>query len=208
LSELPLLLFLLTSLIVILTPGQDMVLVMSRSVALGPQAGVVTAAGISSGLLCHTLLAALGLGAILQTSDLVFLIMKVLGAGYLVYLGIKTFRAPPVQLNGDAQPHGSLRTLFVQGAVSNLSNPKIAIFYFAFLPQFVSTDVSSPTLTLLFLGIAFSVLTFMIKGPVGYGAGTLSGWLRSRPVVQIWMHRLSGCVLMALGVRLVLEERS
>ena len=201
-------LFLITSLVLIVTPGQDMVLVMSRSVALGAKAGVTTAAGVSTGLLGHTLLAGLGLGAILQSSGFLFTVIKIVGAAYLVYLGIKAFRTRPVELGRSEHHSGSLRKLFIQGAISNLSNPKIAIFYFAFLPQFVSAGTANPAGTLLALGSLFALLTFLVKGPIGYAAGALSGWLRTRPAVQVWLHRVSGCVLVALGLRLAFQSRT
>lgn len=134
--------------------------------------------------------------------------MKMIGAAYLVYLGIKTFRAPPIELDLSEHPSGGLRTHFVQGAVSNLSNPKIAIFYFAFLPQFVSAGVSHPTEMLFALGFIFSLLTFVVKGPIGYVAGALSAWLRARPAVQVWLNRTCGCVLIGLGFRLAFESRT
>jgi threonine/homoserine/homoserine lactone efflux protein len=206
-SDAQLVLFVVTSLVVIVTPGQDMILVMSRSIAQGSAAGIATAAGVSTGLLGHTLLAGLGLGSILLASETLFVVLKLVGAAYLVYLGIRLLltRAASLQLAGlRAAP---LRRLFVEGALSNLSNPKIAIFYFAFLPQFVAPDTAHPTGLLLMLGAAFSALTFIVKGPVGWFAGTLSGWLRERPRVLVAMHRTSGAVLVALGVRLAFERR-
>lgn len=201
-------LFLITSLALIITPGQDMVLVMSRSVSLGSKAGIVTAAGISIGLLGHTLLAALGLGAILTASEMLFTVMKFVGAAYLVYLGIKTFRAPPIDLGLTSSQPESLRKLFLQGALSNISNPKIAIFYFAFLPQFVSAEATNPRMQLLLLGFLFALLTFLVKCPIGFIAGKMSNWLKSRPAVQIGLNRFSGSVLVALGVRLALEGQT
>ncbi|MEE4379124.1 MAG: LysE family translocator [Candidatus Competibacteraceae bacterium] len=201
-------LFFITSLAIILTPGQDMILVMSRSIAQGSKAGVVTAAGISTGLLGHTLLAAFGLGAILQTSEVLFTGLKMLGAAYLVYLGIKMFKASPVNFLVAPQSTPSLQSLFFQGVIANLSNPKIAIFYFAYLPQFVALDAENPTETIVVLGALFGLLTFLIKGPIGYGAGTLSGWLRARPMTQQWLNRISGTVLIGLGIRLAFESRT
>ena len=96
----------------------------------------------------------------------------------------------------------------MDGALSNLSNPKVAIFYFAFLPQFVATGAPHPTLQLLALGSCFSALTFLVKGPVGLFAGVLSSWLRRRPSVLVWLYRSSGAVLVGLGVRLALERRN
>ena len=201
------LLFLITSLVVIVTPGQDMILVMSRSVTQGSAAGVATAAGVSVGLLGHTCLAALGLGSLLTASETLFLIFKLIGAGYLVYLGIRLVRTPATRFELAPFQVTPNRRLFVEGALSNLSNPKVAIFYFAFLPQFISSDVQQPTQLMLVLGAAFSILTFFVKGPVGYFAGTLSAWLRARPRVLAWMYRSSGMVLIALGAKLALDRR-
>lgn len=200
-------LFVLTSLLLILTPGQDMVLVMSRSVAQGPAAGVATAAGVSVGLVGHTVLATLGLGAVLRTSEWLFIALKLVGAAYLIYLGacLLLTRGSELAL-GDAQPR-SLARLFADGAFSNVSNPKIAVFYFAFLPQFVAPGASHPTLSVFVLGLVFAALTFVVKGPVGYFAGLLSGWLRARPAVLTWLHRSSGAILVALGVKLAFERR-
>lgn len=206
--DLPWLLFLATSLLVIATPGQDMILVMSRSVAQGPVAGVATAAGVSSGLVGHAILATLGLGAILRASEWVFVGLKLLGAAYLVWLGIGLLRTRSAELALRGSATRSLSRLFVDGALSNLSNPKIAVFYFAFLPQFVPQAAERPTLSVLLLGLVFAGLTFLIKAPVGLFAGLLSGWLRARPRALLWIHRTSGAVLVALGLRLAMEPRS
>jgi threonine/homoserine/homoserine lactone efflux protein len=200
--------FVVASLVLIVTPGQDMILVMSRSVAHGAAAGVATAAGVSVGLVGHTILATLGLGAVLRTSEWLFIGLKLVGAAYLLYLGIGLLltRRSALELGVATAPR-SVRKLFMDGALSNLSNPKIAIFYFAFLPQFVLPTAQHPTLTVLSLGSAFAALTFLIKGPVGVFAGALSGWLRTRPGVLAWVYRSSGAVLVGLGVRLALERR-
>ncbi len=206
-TEHQILFFVATSLVVIATPGQDMVLVMSRSIAQGSRAGVVTALGVSLGLMGHTCLAAFGLGAILSTSEIAFLVVKLIGAGYLIYLGGRMILSSAQSVHLDSLTAIPFPALFRQGAVSNLANPKVTVFYFAFLPQFVPQGEASPTLLLLFLGASFSVLTFMVKAPVGYGAGALSGWLRQRPRIQVWMNRISGCVLVGLGIRLGFAQR-
>lgn len=201
------LLFIVSSLVLIMTPGQDMILVMSRSVAQGAGAGVATAAGVSVGLIGHTVLAALGLGAILRTSEWLFLGLKLVGAAYLVYLGVGLLRAKGQELALSAGVPRSLWRLFFDGALSNVSNPKIAVFYFAFLPQFVLPGATHPTLCMLVLGLVFAGLTFLVKAPVGFGAGLLSGWLRARPMVLAWLYRTSGAVLVGLGVKLAFERR-
>jgi threonine/homoserine/homoserine lactone efflux protein len=200
--------FVVASLVLIATPGQDMILVMTRSVAQGAAAGVATAAGVSVGLVGHTILATLGLGAVLRTSEWLFVGLKLVGAAYLLYLGVGLLLTKRGAFElGVATAPRSARKLFMDGALSNLSNPKIAIFYFAFLPQFVSPAAQHPTLTVLALGSAFAALTFLIKGPVGMFAGALSGWLRARPGVLAWVYRSSGAVLVGLGVRLAFERR-
>lgn len=201
------LLFIVASLVLIVTPGQDMILVMSRSVTQGPSAGVVTAAGVSVGLIGHTILATLGLGAILRTSEWLFLALKLLGAAYLIYLGIQLLRSRSHDLQAAAGAPRSLLRLFFDGAFSNFSNPKIAVFYFAFLPQFVLPGAAHPTLSVFVLGLVFAGLTFLVKGPVGLGAGLLSSWLRSRPKVLTWLYRMSGLILLGLGAKLALERR-
>ena len=202
------LVFTVASLVLIVTPGQDMVLVMSRSIAQGPAAGVATAAGVSIGLVGHTVLATLGLGAVLRTSEWLFLALKLAGAAYLVYLGIGLLRTKGGELVVQTSSPRSLVRLFADGALSNVSNPKIAIFYFAFLPQFVMPGATHPTLSMFVLGLAFAALTFVVKGPVGFFAGLLSGWLRSRPRVLVGLYRSSGAVLVALGVKLAFERRT
>jgi threonine/homoserine/homoserine lactone efflux protein len=200
--------FILSSLILILTPGQDMVLVMSRSLCQGSRAGLATAAGVSTGLLGHTILAALGLGALLQASEFLFTLMKWVGALYLIYLGVRSLLFQNGHLEMRNLQTSSIRRIFVQGAFSNISNPKIAIFYFAYLPQFVRPGAANPTLQLFTLGLCFVILTFLVKAPIGYIAGKLSAWLRSRPFVITWMHRVSGLVLVGMGLQLALERRS
>lgn len=201
------LLFFIASLVIIATPGQDMILVMSRSIAQGPAAGIATAVGVSTGLLGHTVLATLGLGAILRTSEWLFIALKLVGAAYLVYLGLMLLRTRNAQLLVSAGGRRSLARLFVDGALSNITNPKIAVFYFAFLPQFVRPGAAHATLTIFVLGVSFALLTFAVKGPVGLFAGLLSGWLRQRPQVLLGVYRSSGAVLLGLGLKLAFERR-
>jgi threonine/homoserine/homoserine lactone efflux protein len=202
------LLFIAASLVLIVTPGQDMVLVMSRSLAQGAPAGVVTAAGVSVGLVGHTFLATLGLGTILRTSEWLFVALKLVGAVYLIYLGVSLLRTRGERLLLMAAAPRSLGRLFIDGAFSNMSNPKIAIFYFAFLPQFVLPEASQPALSIFVLGLVFAGLTFLVKGPVGLAAGLLSAWLRARPSSLTWIYRGSGTILIGLGVKLAFERRS
>lgn len=201
------LLFLLASVVVIAMPGQDMLLVMSRSITHGTRAGLATAAGVSVGLLGHTVLATAGLGALLRTSEWLFTAIKLIGAAYLLYLGVQLLRTRSTQLLAAASAPQPLSRQFITGAASNITNPKIAVFYFAFLPQFVAQDAGRPTVTILVLGVVFAALTFVVKGPVAWFAGALSAWFRSRPAALLGLYRCSGVVMVGLALRLALARR-
>lgn len=200
-------LFIGASLVVIVAPGQDMLLVMSRGVGQGARAGMVTAAGVSAGLLGHTILATLGLGALLAASEAAYSVLKYAGAGYLLYLGIRLVLSGGGTLNAARMAGASLPRLFSEGALSNLSNPKIVLFYFSFLPQFVPASAQNPSMLLFALGVLFAALTFMVKGPVGFFAGGLSAWLRAHPKSLAWVFRSSGLMLIGLGLRLAITGR-
>ncbi len=137
-----------------------------------------------------------------------FIALKLAGAAYLIYLGVGLLRTKSAELVVQSSSKRSLARLFFDGALSNVSNPKIAIFYFAFLPQFVLLGAGHPTLSVFALGLSFAALTFLVKGPVGFFAGLLSGWLRSRPGVLAWLYRSSGAILIGLGVKLAFERRA
>jgi threonine/homoserine/homoserine lactone efflux protein len=169
---------------------------------------VATAAGVSLGLVGHTLLATLGLGAVLRASEWLFVALKLVGAAYLVWLGVGLLRTRKAELAVAPAAPRSLRRLFADGALSNLSNPKIAVFYFAFLPQFIGARAKHITLAVFVLGLVFAALTFVVKGPVGFFAGRLSGWLRERPGVLVGVYRCSGAILVGLGVKLAFERRA
>jgi threonine/homoserine/homoserine lactone efflux protein len=206
-TEAQIIVFVLASLALIITPGQDMILVMSRALSQGPRAGIVTATGVCMGLLGHTLLAALGLGSILMASELLFTVVKAVGACYLIYLGVRLLLSRKSRLGLRETEPAHLRRLLAEGAISNISNPKITVFYLAFLPQFFSSNASNPTQLLILLGVVFSALTFLVKAPIGFFAGSLSAWFRSRPTVLRWLDRTSGAVLIGLGIKLALERR-
>lgn len=202
------LIFIITSIVIILTPGQDMLIVMSRSLAQGQKAGVITALGVSVGLMGHTLLATLGLGALLMASDWVFNIIKFVGAAYLIYIGYQLLRSKESKLTLKSDlKKVSYSKMFLQGAFTNISNPKITIFYFSYLPQFVTQNSGNETLHLFILGLTFAILTFVIKSSIGVLSGLLSFWIKTRPVILEYIHKTSGVILIALGIKLALEEK-
>lgn len=205
LPEGPNLLLLLTaSLALISTPGQDNLYVLTRGIAQGRRAALVSSWGVCAGLLVHTTLAAVGLSAILASSAAAFQVVKYAGAAYLVYLGVKTlldrggFSVPE-----EGRPAARLRSVFFQGMLSNVLNPKVALFFLAFLPQFAG---SSGALSFLALGALFTLITLVFTGFVALFSGALGGWLRSRPGPAKVVRYATGGILVGLGARLALTE--
>lgn len=201
-------LFIMTSVVIILTPGQDFILVMSRSLGQGKAAGVMTALGVSVGLLGHTVLEGLGLGALLLASEWLFNVIKFVGAAYLIYMGYQLLKNSKDNIATHSLPPVSYKKMFMQGTFSNIMNPKITIFYFAYLPQFVVPNADSQTWQLFMLGFTFAVLTFLIKAPLGYISGMLSVWIKTRQNVLNYVYKTSGLVLVALGIKLAFSGRN
>jgi threonine/homoserine/homoserine lactone efflux protein len=171
-------LFTLAALVLLLVPGPAVLFIVAQSVDQGRLAGFVSVAGIHLGTLVHTLAAAIGLSALIVSSAVAFSVVKYAGAAYLVYLGIRRLleRDPPRQVEVTRQPLG---TLFWRGALVNVLNPKTALFFFAFLPQFVSPDRAVWSQVVVF-GLVFIGLGFVSDGVYAFTAGTFGGWLRRR----------------------------
>ena len=196
-------LYVAASLALIATPGQDMIYVIGRALAQGRVAGLCSAIGVCLGILVHTALAAVGVGAILQASEGLFTALKCMGAAYLVYLGIRMLATREVAIDARAgMPRSSPAWLILQGILSNVTNPKIVLFFFAFLPQFVDPASAHPTRDLIGLGVLYAALALPVKGAVALAAARLSGRVLRKPKALVWMNRACGAVLMALGVRL------
>ena len=201
-------LYVVASLALILTPGQDMMYVMSRALAQGRLAGLYSAMGVIIGILVHTALAALGVGAILAASEGLFLALKLLGGAYLVYLGIRLlFTRATAIATASGGPRFSPASLVWQGVLSNVSNPKIVLFFFAFLPQFVDPKSPHPTADLVFLGVLYAAMGLVVKAGVGLAAGSLSERVLRKPRAMLWINRVSGTILIGLGLRLAASPR-
>lgn len=200
-------LFIGVSWALILAPGPDMIYVITRGMAHGRRAGILSAVGVVCGILVHTTAAAFGLTLILQTSAFAFLFVKFAGAGYLIYLGIKAWLDKSTFALQPSASTASFGALFWQGVLSNVLNPKIAIFFLAFLPQFVDQESSQVTLQMVFLGLTFAAFGLCFLLVVGYSSGILGGWLTHRPQHTQFLQRLAGGILVGLGIRLALTEK-
>jgi threonine/homoserine/homoserine lactone efflux protein len=196
------LLFLGLSWILIITPGPDLVYVLTRGISGGKKAGVISGAGVTLGILIHTVFAALGLSVILETSALAFTIVKFAGAGYLIYLGIRSFMRSE-ELNIQKEKQMNTRQIFIQGLLSNTLNPKVALFFVAFLPQFVNPASStSITVQLVVLGVIFAICTLLFVSVFGYFSGSIGSYLVKRKNLTKWINYLCGTILIFLGLRL------
>jgi len=195
--------FLAASFLLWLTPGPDTMYILTRSISQGRRAGVMSALGIGSGLLIHTLLAAFGLSAVLATSTWAFAVVKTAGAAYLIYLGLQALRRKVGTLGApDLSPVGNWR-VYRQGVVSNTLNPKVAIFFLALLPQFVDPAVGLGPMPFVFLGAIFVIGGTLWSLGQAVCAASATQTIRRNPALLRWLDRVSGCVYIALGLNLL-----
>lgn len=188
-------------------PGPATLLTMAKAVSSGTRAGIATGTGIAAGDLIHTSMAIVGLSAIIATSALVFSIVKYVGAAFLIYLGIRAMLdKSPIELNGGAPAIGAGHA-FRQAVLTEVLNPKTALFFLAFLPQFVRPEHGSIGLQLATLGIVFVLLGFVSTVVFAISAARLGNLLRRHPSVVKWQGKVVGTIYCAVGMRLALQER-
>ncbi len=198
-------LFMLGAIALNLTPGPDMTFVLAQSAGRGIRAGLAAAFGVAAGSLVHLTLAVLGLAALLAAWPLAFDIVRYAGAAYLVWIAVGMIRQPPHLAAGGAE--GCRAIAFRQGALTNITNPKVALFFIAFLPQFVTPGTGPAWLQILLLGVAFNVSGTAVNCLVALGGGTLAGRLKRTPIVGRIVGWLSASVMMGLALRLALPDR-
>jgi threonine/homoserine/homoserine lactone efflux protein len=198
------------ALLVIAIPGSDMMLSLARGLTQGRVAGVANAIGVGLGIMLHTVLAAFGVSALLIASETAFWAMKLVGAAYLVYLGVQQWRAGG-QLDDVEAPKMGVWQVFYKGVLSNLLNPKVALFVLAFVPQFVragdASTGSSAFVQILALGAIFSVLTIFFYALLALTASSVSAWLKSRPQWIRNFNRGTGVVFIASGAAVLAMQR-
>jgi threonine/homoserine/homoserine lactone efflux protein len=200
-------LFVVAGLLLNMTPGVDTLYIVGRGATQGFRAGAVAALGIGAGCIVHTLAAALGLSAILATSAAAFMLVKWVGAGYLVYLGVTLLAMRSSAKAAVAPAPAALSRVFAQGFLTNVLNPKVAVFFLAFLPQFIDGDAPSKALAFLLLGAIFNFNGTLWNLLVAWSASGLGRRLVAGSGAAKWLNRALGGVFVALGVRLALSER-
>jgi threonine/homoserine/homoserine lactone efflux protein len=201
-------LFVLSGLLLNITPGPDTLCIVGRSSTQGWRAGAVAALSIGVGTMVHIAAAVLGLSAILAASATAFTVVKMVGAAYLLYVGFSLIRSAGKRGRPSAvgiRP-ASNRNIFVQGFLTNVLNPKIALFFLAFLPQFVAADASSKPVAFLFLGLVFDFNGTLWNLAVGWSAAKLTSTLAPSAAFKLWFNRCVGSLFIFIGIRLALTH--
>jgi len=199
--------FLAAAVLITVSPGPDNLMVLSVGMTRGRRQGVAFGLGCALGCLSHTVLAALGVSALIKASPLAFGALKLLGGAYLIWLGYGALRSRGgARVEGAALPDESLGKLFRKGLFANAINPKVVLFFLSFLPQFVVTargDVSWQTAQ---LGLLFTLQGMVLFGLLGYFSGAIGAWVNRTPRAGLWMDRVAGAVFVGLGLRLIVAR--
>ena len=203
-------LFVVTSIVLGLAPGPDNIFILTQSALTGRKTGLIVTLGLCTGILIHTMLVAVGVSVIFRTSEIAFTLLKIAGASYLAYLAWQAFKAKASDLEEGEAKASRLKwhRLYMRGIIMNVTNPKVAIFFLAFLPQFADPLRGSMTLQLLLLGIVFDIVTLFVFSLIALGAGYLGEWLKKRRIAQLAINYVAGTIFLALALRLVTTKFS
>lgn len=200
-------LFILSGLLLNIMPGPDSLLIMTRSATQGWRAGVAATLGIGAGTMIHVLAAALGLSAILATSATAFMVVKYAGAAYIIYMAIgllRSRRRDPASPSAVAPlPYAKI---FAQGFLTNVLNPKVAIFFLAFVPQFIAPDASGKALAFVILGCIFNVNGMLWSIALALFTARASARIKVNPTLSLWLNRATGGLFIWLGIKLALSK--
>ena len=202
-------LFILAGILLHLTPGPDMAFFGSRAASQGFKSGLAAFMGVCAGCLVHTVAAALGLSAILMTSAEAFLVVKLVGAAYLIWVGVGMLReksANALRLDG-TMASISHRTVFLQGFWTNTLNPKVALFFLAFLPQFIHADTPDRALAFVILGFIFILNSMVTMVPLIWFFARMGARMRGSSAITAWLNRACGALFVGVGIKLALTER-
>ena len=198
--------FFAASLLLAISPGPDNLFVLSQSLVGGRTTGFMITLGLCTGLLVHMTAVSLGVAALIKASSLAFTALKIAGAGYLLYLAWRAFRACGVTTTA-AVERLTLGQLYRRGIIMNVSNPKVTMFFLAFLPQFIKPENGPVIPQIILLGGVFLVATLIIFGGVAALAGRVGVWLNRSAKTQVWLYRATGTLFIALAVNLIVAQR-
>lgn len=195
--------FVIASVLLALVPGPDNIFVLTQSSVNGHKAGLLVTLGLCTGLIVHTSAVALGITAVLKTSYVAFTVLKIAGAIYLLYLAWRAFHASSEEINtGQSREVAGIK-YYLRGVIMNVTNPKVSIFFLAFLPQFADPSRGPVIQQIFFLGMIFILVTLLVFGGIALLAGTVGAWLTNTPRAQTIMNRIAGAVFVAMALKLV-----
>lgn len=194
-----LILFITAALALLITPGPAVLYIVARSIDQGRWAGIVSVLGVQVGAAFHIGAAAIGISAVLASSALAFSVIKLIGAGYLIYLGVRKLLEPTPEINLETPPPQPYGRIFRQGMIVNILNPKTALFFFAFLPQFINPDSGSAVAQIVVLGLLFIGLAICSDSTYAMLAGTLGNWLRRSRAWAFGQKYVAGSIYITLG---------
>ncbi len=199
--------YLAASTLLALAPGPDNIFVLTQSALRGRNAGLIVMLGLCTGLIVHSMAVALGVAVIFQTSAVAFSALKFIGAGYLAWLAWQAFHASAEKIQAGAGGETKHWHLYRRGIIMNITNPKVSIFFLAFLPQFADPARGALSLQLLLLGGLFILATLVVFGGIAVLAGSLGQWLNRSARAQTFMHKIAGAVFLGLALKLALSNR-
>jgi threonine/homoserine/homoserine lactone efflux protein len=201
--------FTITALFFIMTPGIDTIFILNKTIGQGKKAGIYAALGINSGVLFHTVFAALGLSLIVAKSVIAFAVLKYLGAAYLIYLGITKLISNPTMLNakGLVEKKGTNKRNFFSGVITNILNPKVALFFLAFFPQFIKTGSMTNPVPFIILGITYAAIGVCWFLALSLFASTFSHKFINNSKATVWLNKFSGIVFILMGLRVAFIKK-
>lgn len=193
-----------------ISPGPDLFYIVSKTIAQGRKIGIASSLGVCSGALVHVFAAALGLSAILATSAMAFNLVKYIGAAYLVYLGVQALRSKGTsfEMVEKEESETNAWNAFLQGALVDILNPKVAIFFMAFLPQFIRPELGHSSLQIFMLGVLVILVAIPVEFLVVFTAAQTTDFFRKNRNFSVWLDRILGSVLIGLGIRLALLKNN
>lgn len=199
-------LFIAASALLAIAPGPDVIYVLTRGIAQGTKAGLAAAFGFASGCVFHTALAAVGIAALIRSSPVAFDVVRYAGAAYLVWIGIQALRhraSFSIEAQGDRR---ALGTIFRQSVIGNMLNPKVTLFFLAFLPQFVDASAGHVGWQMGLLGVIFMLVTIVVFGAVAIFSGWIGEWVRRKPAIGARLNAFAGLTFIGLGIRVALPD--
>jgi threonine/homoserine/homoserine lactone efflux protein len=200
-------LFLVASALLTIAPGPDIVYVLARGITQGRKAGFAAALGFATGVIFHTALAALGIAALIRSSELAFTLVRYAGAAYLIYIGVRAVMSKSAFALETGNDKRGLRTIYMQSMAGNVLNPKVMLFFLSFLPQFVNAAAGHLEAQMLMLGVIFMMQTVVIFGAVALFSGFIGDWLKRKPVIGDRLNLFAGLTFIGLGIRVALPDR-